>query len=120
MSALRCVARAALGVPFVLLGWGALVEPGGRVKAAEALGLPEPELMVRLNGAAMVAGGAALVVNVLPRAAATGLIAALIPTTLAGHPFWKLDDPEARNAQRVQALKNLAMLGGLLAVATQD
>lgn len=113
----RFLARAALGVPFVILGYEAAKEPGGRVKAAEALGLPEPELMVRANGAAQALGGAALTVGVLPRVAALGLIASLIPTTVAGHAFWKIEDPDQRKAQTVQALKNLAMAGGLLAVA---
>lgn len=120
MSLVRRVAQTALGVPFIWMGWNAFSEPGGRVKAAEKLGLPEPELMVRFNGAAMIAGGLALVANVLPRAASAGLVAAMIPTTYAGHAFWKLDDPEARAAQRVQFLKNLGMVGGLLVVASKD
>lgn len=109
--------RAALGVPFISLGLDSALEPGGRVDAAADLGLPYPEEMVRFNGAAMVLGGAALVTGVKPRAAALGLIAALVPTTAAGHAYWKLEDPDARAAQRIQVLKNLAMVGGLLMVA---
>jgi uncharacterized membrane protein YphA (DoxX/SURF4 family) len=41
----------------------------------------------------------------------------MVPTSLAGHAFWKIDDPVMRKTQRVQFLKNLAMIGGLLAVA---
>ncbi len=114
--ALRRAAQVALGVPFIYLGYQAASEPGGRVRAAAELGLPEPELMVRINGAAMVAGGAALVANVLPRWAAAGLIASLVPTTLAGHAFWKHDDEAARGGQRIQFLKNVGLAGGLLAV----
>ncbi len=87
--------------------------------AAERLGVPAPEAAVRFNGAAMVAGGVALCANVLPRVAATGLLAALVPTTIAGHAFWKMepDDP-ARGIQKIQALKNLALIGGLGLVAS--
>jgi uncharacterized membrane protein YphA (DoxX/SURF4 family) len=37
----------------------------------------------------------------------------MIPTTLAGHPFWELEGAE-RKAQEVQFYKNLALIGGLL------
>jgi uncharacterized membrane protein YphA (DoxX/SURF4 family) len=42
------------------------------------------------------------------------LAGSLIPTTLAGHSYWKLEDPAAKKAQRIQFHKNMAMLGGLL------
>lgn len=67
----------------------------------------------------MVAGGAALILDVLPRAAALGLVASLVPTTIAGHPFWRQDDPASRTAHRIQALKNTGLAGGLLAVAAR-
>lgn len=111
------LAQALVGLPFLWLGYDAATDPGPRVDMAAELGLPNPELAVRFNGTAMVAGGAALILNVLPRAAATGLLASLVPTTIAGHPAWKLDDPADRQAQRIQVLKNAGLAGGLLAVA---
>lgn len=121
MKLARHLARSALGVPFMWLGYEAASNPGGRVAAADKLGLPSPETAVRLNGAAMLLGGAALCANVLPRAAATGLIASLIPTTFAGHPFWKMDaDDPARTGQRIQVLKNLGLVGALGLVALGD
>ena len=111
------VARILMGVPFVWLGYEAAAEPGGRVGLAAELGVPQPEMAVRLNGAAMVVGGAALSLGVVPRWAALGLVASLVPTTLAGHPFWRGDDPAARKSNRIQALKNLGLAGGLLAIA---
>lgn len=117
MPIARTVARALLAAPFVMLGYEAAAEPGGRVDLAAGLGVPNPEAAVRVNGGAMVAGGVALGLGVLPRAAAAGLAASLIPTTLAGHAFWTHDDPGARKANRIQFLKNLGLLGGLVAVA---
>lgn len=116
MSLLDRAAKVALGAPFIWLGYEAATKPGGRVKMAEEMGVPQPEAAVIANGAAMVVGGAALVLDVLPRAASAGLIASLIPTTVAGHAFWKIEDPAARAQQRIQVLKNLALVGGLAAV----
>lgn len=110
-------AHVALGIPFIVLGYEAAKDPGIRVKAAEGLGIPHPELAVRFNGAAMLAGGAALALGVLPRAAALGLAASLVPTTLAGHPYWRMTDPQARQMNRIQVLKNLGLAGGLVVVA---
>lgn len=110
------IGRAMLGAMFVKLGSDAAREPGPRVGTAERAGVPEPETLVRVNGAAMALGGAALIVDRLPRAAAVGLIASLVPTTVVGHPFWKLDGPE-RTANAVQVSKNVGLVGALLLVA---
>ena len=42
------------------------------------------------------------------------LAASLVPTTLAGHPFWDETDPQAKAQQRLQFAKNTSILGGLL------
>jgi uncharacterized membrane protein YphA (DoxX/SURF4 family) len=99
---------------FISGGWSAFIEPGPRTQKAGRIGHPEPELAVRVNGLAMVAGGTALVAGRWPRAAAAGLIASLVPTTVAGHPFWDEEDPATRAQQRTQFLKNLAIIGGLV------
>jgi uncharacterized membrane protein YphA (DoxX/SURF4 family) len=111
----RRTGQALLGVMFVKLGFDAARSPGPRVEKAAALGLSNPALAVRGNGAAMVVGGAALTLNKLPRLAALGLIASMIPTTLAGHAFWEAEGGE-RKAQEIQFGKNLALIGGLILV----
>ncbi len=70
--------------------------------------------VVRIDAAAKVVGGIALAAGVLPRPAALGLTASLIPTTLAGHSFWEEADPAKRRAQQLQFAKNLSILGGVL------
>lgn len=122
----RLLARVLTGSTYALLGYDALRAPGGRVDTAgptlEALRrvvpLPEDdELLVRGNAAVQTLAGAALVAGIAPRACAVALIGSLVPTTVAGHAFWTVEDPAARTAQRVQLIKNAAMLGGLLYAA---
>lgn len=87
-------------------------------KIGPALGLPADRVMlVRANAAAQIAGGIMLATGFLPRVGATAIAASLVPTTLAGHPFWREKDPEKRKAQRIQFLKNTAMAGGVLLAA---
>ncbi len=123
LAPLRPAARVLTGSTYVLLGFDALREPGGRVdQAAPVLAtirkvapLPEDdELVVRGNAAVMVAGGTLLALGIAPRLSALALACSLIPTTLAGHSYWAVEDPAVRKQQRIQFHKNLAMLGGLL------
>ncbi|MEA2555025.1 MAG: putative oxidoreductase [Actinomycetota bacterium] len=112
-TAVRTVGRFALAGVFLKGGWDAYQEPGPRPSIVEKAGLPEPETLVRLNGAAMVAGGAGLITGLLPRATATGLMVSLGATTMVGHRFWDQPDDAARRQQLTQFLKNLAIIGGL-------
>ena len=123
LAPLRPAARVLTGSTYVLLGFDALREPGGRVdQAAPVLAsirkvapLPEDdELVVRANAAVMVAGGTLLALGIAPRLSALALACSLIPTTLAGHSYWAIEDPAGRKQQRIQFHKNMAMLGGLL------
>lgn len=117
MSVLTTASRMLLAAPFVVLGYEAAAEPGPRVALAAEMGVPDPERAVRLNGAAMSLGGVALALGVLPRTAAAGLVASMVPTTIAGHPYWRMEDPMARKMNRIQVLKNVGLIGGLLGVA---
>ncbi len=123
LAPLRPDARVPTGSTYLLLGFDALREPGGRVdQAAPVLAtirkvapLPEDdELVVRGNAAVMVAGGTLLALGIAPRLSALALACSLIPTTLAGHSYWAAEDPAVRKQQRIQFHKNMAMLGGLL------
>ena len=123
LAPLRPAARVLTGSTYVLLGFDALREPGGRVdQAAPVLAsirkvapLPEDdELVVRANAAVMVASGTLLALGIAPRLSALALACSLIPTTLAGHSYWAIEDPAGRKQQRIQFHKNMAMLGGLL------
>ena len=110
------VGRGLLAPMFIINGAKAAMEPGKRVAVTENAGLPEPELLVRLNGAAMAVGGVALALGIKPRWASVLLAGCLVPTTAVGHAFWSADDPATREAQKIQFAKNVAMLGGLVLV----
>src|SRR5271165_3205021 len=126
---LRPAARVLTGSTYVLLGFDAFRAPGGRVDQASPVlaairkvaPLPEDdELVVRGNAAVQVVGGALLALGLAPRLSALALAGSLIPTTLAGHAYWTIEDPAARKMQRIQFHKNLAMIGGLLFAALDE
>ncbi|GIF07679.1 DoxX family membrane protein [Actinoplanes siamensis] len=131
MKPVRTAARAMLASIFVISGVRVLIKPGeDRVEAARRVTdritpllektdprLPtDPATLVRLKAGADVLAGLALASGRLTRPAAAVLAAGLVPTTLAGHPFWAA--PADRRAdQQIHFLKNLGLLGGLLLAA---
>jgi uncharacterized membrane protein YphA (DoxX/SURF4 family) len=116
----RGLGRSCLAIIFIAGGWDATRAPGARPAKVAALGLPQPELLVRANGAAMVVAGSALALGRWPRAAAVVLAGSLVPTTLAGHAFWQETDPAKHTGQQTQFLKNLGLFGGLLLVVANN
>lgn len=131
MQVLRRVLAAAgrplLASPFVSSGLQTMRHPEilAPVAAPVALaiaervpGLPRDAVrLVRINGAVHVGGGVLLAAGRLPRLAALVLAASLVPTTVAGHPFWTEGDPGKRLQQKIHFFKNLSIFGGLLVAA---
>ena len=138
MSLLRAIPRTMLASYFVAAGIKAVRDPDSLVPAAEPLVdrvvplvkdyapeqvagyVPENAVtLVRLNGIAQVVGGGALATGKGRRLGALLLAGSLIPSTIAKHPFWTVQDPEARAQERTHFLKNVSLVGGVL-LAAQD
>jgi uncharacterized membrane protein YphA (DoxX/SURF4 family) len=77
----------------------------------------DTEQLVRISGGVQLVAGSLLAIGRFPRLSALALAATLVPTTLAGHPYWEAEDEKERAQQRIHFLKNLTMLGGLLIAA---
>ena len=120
MHWVRRIGQICLAAMFIIGGWDAARAPAGRPAKVAALGLPQPELLVRANGATMTAAGLALALGRWPRQAAAVLASVLVPTTIVGHPFWEETTPQGRTTQRTQFLKNLGLFGGLLLIVVDD
>jgi len=133
MDLIGAFARPALAWIFVQGGIDALLAPEPRAKLAAPLldqvrdkapeavrdRLPSDEVLVQLNAGVQIAAGAALATGFLPRLSAVTLAGSLAPTTVGGHAFWKLDEPDKRGPQRIQFAKNVAIIAGLALAATR-
>ena len=127
MTLVRRLARPALSAVFVTGGIDTLKNPAAKVPSAQdiapkiAARLPwlpqDTKSLVTINAAMQVGAGLMLATGRLPRLSAALLAGSLVPTTLAGHRFWEIDDPQQRTMQRIQFTKNVSMLGGLLLAA---
>jgi uncharacterized membrane protein YphA (DoxX/SURF4 family) len=126
MIGLRALARILLAGTFVMGGLNAWRRSRSLAEAAEPvtdriesrlqIGLTS-EQFVKSNAAVQVIGAGLFALGVWPRALALVLGVSLVPTTIAGHAFWDIDDEAEREAQQRQFLKNAGLLGGLLFAA---
>ncbi|EID54394.1 DoxX family protein [Saccharomonospora xinjiangensis] len=130
---LRRVARPLLASIFIMGGVNALRQKEGHAEVAKPFldkaadktirrkagespeSLPgDPVTMVQVDAAVKIAGGTLLALGVLPRVASAMLLSSLVPTTFAVHAFWEEKDPEQRQQQLIEFLKNAGLAGGLL------
>jgi uncharacterized membrane protein YphA (DoxX/SURF4 family) len=112
---------------FAMQGFDTMLNPERVIATAEPVVRPlaervpvvpdQTEQAVRLSGAVQLVAGSLLAVGKLPRLSALAIAATLVPTTLAGHRFWEVEDDKDRTQQRIHFLKNLSMFGGLLIAA---
>ena len=131
MTVSRLIARPMLASMFLVGAANALKNTGTLAPKAEPVttrlvplarkaGVPlpeDPETLVRLNAATQMAAALALATGRAPRTSAAVLAASLVPTTVAGHRFWEVQDPTQRVQQRLHFFKNLSVLGGLVVAA---
>ncbi|MCW3813874.1 DoxX family protein [Micromonospora sp. DR5-3] len=131
MKPVRSLARVMLSGIFVVSGARNLQNPGRLATAAKPVTdrvapliqnlhprIPtDTETLIRANSATQLVGGLMLATGRFTRPVALVLAGTLVPTTIAGHPFWSNDDPMARNNNQIHFLKNLGLFGGLLLAA---
>jgi uncharacterized membrane protein YphA (DoxX/SURF4 family) len=84
-------------------------------KVAPQVKVPaDDKTLVRINAGVHIVAGLGLATGRAPRLCSLALAATLVPTTIAGHPFWEEKDKAAREKQTSAFFKNLSMLGGLV------
>jgi len=110
-------ARLALAAIFVHAGWGKLVGPAGTAAYIDSKNLPVPLLLAIVAGLVELGGGLALAAGLGARWSALGLALFLVPATLLFHNPLGLEAAAAQ-MQQVHLYKNVAIIGGLLAIAT--
>lgn len=81
---------------------------------AGSMKVPAPKVAVIVTGILLILGGLGIFFNLYTQIAIILLVIFLIPTTFMMHAFWKLENPGEKSAQKIQFLKNLALLGAVL------
>lgn len=93
---------------------GHLMQLEGSTEYATHKKVPSPRNMVIFTGVAMLAGGVAIVLGIWMDLAALGIAAFLLAAALLMHRFWEETDPQMKQTEMAQFMKNLALVGGAL------
>jgi putative oxidoreductase len=116
-SVVPLAGRLMISAIFISSGLSKLAAHPAMAGYAAAKGLPDAGLAVWLAAAIEVFGGLAILLGFQTRIAAWVLFVYLIPTSLVFHNFWALQGMERMDNQ-IHFFKNIAIMGGLLFVAT--
>ena len=84
---------------------------------AEAKGVPAPRLAVLGSGALLIAGGIAVALGIYPLVGAALLAAVFLAVTPVMPDFWTVADPEQRQSELTDFLKNAGLFGTALVLA---
>lgn len=112
------LARILLGVIFLLSGYGKLTHLDGFAASLASRGVPATSVLGPLGACVEFFGGLAIIVGAEVGWASVLMILFVIVATLISHRFWELQGA-ARQAQQGQFMKNLAIIGGFLALMAE-
>ncbi len=110
------VARVLFGGVLAFMGLTHFLQRESMTGYAAHKGIPAPRVAVIGSGTLLAAGGIGLIVGVFPILSAAAVAVFLVTSAVVMHDFWTVADPEERQAEMTQFLKNAALTGGALAL----
>ena len=116
MDIVVLIGRILFGAFFIMSGLNHFQNVGKMSGYAGSKNVPFPRLAVIGSGVMLVAGGASVLLGIVPIVGLTVLILFLLATLVTMHDFWNLKDPQQRAAEQVNFLKNGALIGASLAL----
>ena len=88
---------------------------------AAAKGVPMPDVAVKVSGAALIVGGASILLGIKPKWGALAIMGFLAGVSPVMHNFWKVEDPQQREADMINFTKNMGLLGaGMALMAVEE
>lgn len=114
---LLLVARIMIGWIFVRSGYGKILDFANFHASLVRDNVPFAQAVAALAVAVEFLGGAAFMVGFQTRSAALLLALFVLIATLLRHRYWEFVEPAARRIQDISFYKNVAIIGGLFAIA---
>lgn len=116
MKAPFLLGRLVFGGFFLYSGIHHFVDRKMLAQYAAAKKVPVPDVAVMASGAMMIMGGASILSGVKPKWGTLAIMSFLAGVSPMIHDFWSHQDPNQRQAEMVNFTKNVALLGGALAL----
>lgn len=116
MKAPFLIGRLLFGGFFLQAGIHHFKEREAMAQYAGSKGVPLPDIAVTATGIMLTAGGASVLLGVKPKLGTLAIIGFLAGVSPIMHDFWKAEDPERRQNDMINFMKNVALLGGAMAL----
>lgn len=116
MKAPFLIGRLLFGGFFIVSGINHLRNREQMAPYAGSKGVPKPKLAVTLAGIPLLIGGTSIVLGAKPKLGALAILGFLAGVSPVMHDFWRNEDPNERQNNQINFLKNLALAGGALAL----
>jgi putative oxidoreductase len=116
MEVVELLGRIVFAFMFVMSGVKHFRQREGMVAYSRAMEAPAPEVGVPLTGAMILAGGLLIALGLWADLGALLIFAFLVPTAYFMHGYWRLEDPQQRQGQKIHFEKNLSLAGAALLV----
>ncbi|HVH87594.1 MAG TPA: DoxX family protein [Terriglobales bacterium] len=110
------IGRVFFGGFFLYNGINHFEQREGLAQYAKGKNVPMPDVAVVTTGAALIIGGASLLLGIKPKVGAAAVAGFLAGVSPVMHNFWSHEDPQQRQIEMIQFSKNMALLGGALAL----
>ncbi len=114
MIYLFMLGRIILGGYFIMNGYNHFKNLGMLSGYAQSKNVPMPKAAVALAGLMLLFGGLGILLGVYIEISVLLISVFLFITTFQMHQYWKVADPMAKMGERVNFMKNLALLGAVL------
>jgi putative oxidoreductase len=114
------IGRLVFGGFFLYNGINHLKERKSLTGYAQSKNVPMAEVAVTATGLALIAGGTSILLGIKPKLGAAAIATFLGAVSPVMHDFWRIEDPTQRMHETINFSKNLALLGGALALLGVD
>ena len=113
---INIIGRVIFGLYFAYSGFNHFKNGKSMIGYATSKKVPFPKLAIYGTGVLLLLGGLGVTFGYHMTISLGLIIIFLVPTTIFMHDFWKETDPMARMSQKINFLKNVALIGAALLV----
>ncbi len=116
MDIVLLIGRVILGGFFITSGINHFSNFGMMKGYSQSKGVPAPGAAVAGTGLLLLLGGLSLLLGAYPEVGVILLVIFLLGACFMMHNFWTVQDAQAKMGERVNFMKNWALIGALLMI----
>jgi len=114
MTTAFLIGRIIFGIYWLMAAYQHLFKAGEMVGYAGSKGLKSPKAAIVGTGVLLLLGGLSILLGAYTTVGIVLLVIFLLGVSFKMHDFWKASDPMAKMGDRINFMKNMALIGALL------